>query len=82
MIDPEEVEAIVAVVEARMRDEEPKALRRKHWPRRVALCLSVMAAAVATRWVIDHAGLAHIMQSAELGLAALFDSIFAKVKES
>lgn len=82
MIDPQEVEAIVAIVEAKMHEqEEAKRPPRRHWPRRVVLTGSVLVAAVVTHKLIEHEGAAHFLQSAELGLAALFDSIFSKARE-
>lgn len=82
MIDPNEVEAIVTVVEARLHEAEGKKKdERKHWPRRVILSVGVMVVAVITHWMIESEGYAHFMQSAELGLAALFDSLFSKARE-
>ena len=81
MIDPEEVEAIVAVVEARIHAVEPPKMRRSHWPRRIVLTGAVMAAAIITHKIIEHEGAEHFLQSAELGLAALFDSLFSRARE-
>lgn len=77
----EEVEAIAAAVRAGMHAEEVEEKKRRHWPRRVVLCFVVFGAAAITHKLIEHHGLAHFMQSAELGFAALFDSIFTKVRE-
>ena len=81
MIDPNEIEAIVAVVEARIHAEEPKKLQKSHWPRRIVLTGVVMLAAIITHKLIEHEGLAHFAQSAELGLAAMFDSLFSRARE-
>lgn len=84
MIDPQEVEAIIDIVEARYHQhEEAKANKpqRRHWPRRVVLSVGILGVAVVTHKLIEHQGAAYFLQSAELGLAALFDCIFTKVKE-
>lgn len=82
MIDPNEVEAIASVIEARLHEAEGKEKQIcRHWPRRVGLSVAVMVLAIFTHWLIAREGAEHLLQSAELGLAAPFDSLFTKARE-
>lgn len=82
MIDPNEVEAIVTVVEARLHEAEgtEKKLRR-HWPRRVAIIAGVLVLGAAIHHVIENTGLRSFMQSSEMVLAAMIDVAFSKARE-
>ncbi|HEX7646336.1 MAG TPA: hypothetical protein VF450_02875 [Noviherbaspirillum sp.] len=83
MIDQSEVEELGNIIESKLQEVEQKKVgeRRRHWPRRLALSISVLVAAIVTHKIIEWGGFEHCLQSAELGLAALFDSNFSKVKE-
>lgn len=84
MIDPQEVEAIIDIVEARIHEhgeaKKPQQQRR-HWPRRVVILAVVLGLGVLLHHFIESVGARSALQSAELALAALFDSIFSKARE-
>lgn len=81
MIDQEEVEAIAAAVRAGMHEEEVEQRKRRHWPRRVVILTVVLALGVLLHHLIENVGARSALQSAELALASLFDSIFSKARE-
>lgn len=82
MIDPNEVEAIVTVVEARLHEAEgSKQTQRRHWPRRVVIMGGVLVMGAAIHHVIENTGLRSFMQSSEMVLAAMLDAAFSKARE-
>lgn len=82
MIDPNEVEAIVTVVEASLHEAEGKEKQlRRHWPRRVAILGGVLVIGVVLHHIIEDTGLRSFMQSSEMVMAAMLDAAFAKARE-
>lgn len=78
-----DVDALAAALEAKrvalVLDHKAKA--RVHWPRRLVILGAGLAAGIALHYLIDDTGLKDCLQSAELALGALFDSVFARIRD-
>lgn len=95
MLEAEEIEAIAQRLEERLAQREaavaatiasierPVEVRgkAKHWPRRVFLAVLVLAGGVVVHYLIEETGARSALQSAELGMGALIEVIFTRVKE-
>lgn len=80
-----DIDRIAAAVEKRIQAEakpvpatKPK---RKHWPRRAVILAVTFGIGVLLHHLIEETGLRSLLQSTELALAAIFDSIFTKARE-
>lgn len=86
-LDNEDIEAIATLVAGKLHHEEPEPATRRqlfmrHLPRRCLILGIVLASGVVLHIIIEDTALRSVAQSAELALAAIFDSIFNKVRES
>jgi hypothetical protein len=83
MMAPEDVEALAASIEAKRIEliKQHKAACRVHWPRRLLILGGGLAAGIALHYLIDDTGLKSCLQSAELALGAIFDSVFARIRD-
>ena len=60
----------------------PKCSVRVHWGKRIAILGGTLVLGVVIHYAIDNTGLKAASQSAELVLAAILDSAFARIRES
>lgn len=83
MMEQADVEALAASIEAKRIEliKQRKAAVRVHWPRRLLILGAGLAAGIILHYVIDDTGLKDCLQSAELALGALFDSVFARIRD-
>jgi hypothetical protein len=83
MMEQADVEALAASIEAKRLElvKANKAKARVHWPRRFIILGVVLVVGVVIHYAIEDTGLKDSLQSAELALSALFDSVFARIRE-
>lgn len=84
-MSPEDIKAISDLIDAKIKSvrvygKPPK--RGKHWKRRLVLSVVVLGVATVTHHVIEHTQLRQFLQAAELGFAAIFDSLFTIARGS
>ena len=60
----------------------PKCSVRVHWGKRIAILGGTLVLGVVIHYAIDNTGLKAASQSAELVLAAILDSAFARIREA
>lgn len=77
--DLAQIKQIVNGVHSDIEHEEVK--MRVHWPRRIIILGATLGVAVIIHYGIEEAGARSFAQSAELGISALMDSIFARVRD-
>lgn len=86
-MNKEEAEEIAAIVEAQMqkheheKDEPEMPLIRRSWKHRTAILIVVLVLGVAIHYLIENTEWKYAFHSAELALAAIIDSVFAKARE-
>lgn len=85
-LDQEDIDRIATLVKSKLHHEEPTLSRRelflRHLPRRCLILGVVLAGGVVLHIIIEDTAARSVLQSAELALAAVFDSVFNKVRES
>lgn len=86
-LDTEDLETIARLVKQELHHEEPAPLTRrqyflKHLPRRCLILGIVLAGGVVLHIIIEDTAARSVLQSCELALAAIFDAVFNKVRES
>lgn len=78
-----DIEALAESIEAKRIAlvQSRKAKARVHWPRRFMILAGVLVVGIVIHYGIEDSGLKESLQSAELALSALFDSVFARIRE-
>lgn len=82
-MEQQDIDALAASIEAKRIElvKARKASCKVHWPRRFAILSGVLVVGVLIHYGIEDIGLKESLQSAELALSALFDSVFARIRD-
>lgn len=72
---------IITPFEAHGHHKAHKRIKKRHWPRTIALIAAVFAMGAIIHFTIERVHLREAFQSAELTMAAIIDAVWGRVEE-